>query len=362
MKYIIYIFSLLLLTFSCQEEQPDNKTENSMAQNDPLAPSAVAEGLCGGLHTATIATTNLEKYKQFYVDAMGMTLDGPLDIKETVIQQQRKLWGIPAEISWQTYRLHRPNVPGLIQIRLLLLEQETPSIHKSYSSRELGPFSLGFPNGDQMQLDKELRDKGFNSMAPVQVGTIERPDGSSYRYIETIYQAPDFLHAVGIERKDGVPQLAPIDTLTKKGGPGYSAMVLDDSDAFLSFLTDVLDLELRADRHWETSEGSALGLEPGIPFRFSLVYAKGAGHNHLLFLDYEDGKFESIEVAPRIPNRGLGMWTFETTNIAEIEKRAQAKGIEVVPSPLDYTDVILGKAQVMTLLAPNGFLIEVFQR
>lgn len=362
MKHIFLILGLFFSITSCREEAPQDKTDTTMSNSDPLAADATAKGLCGGLHTATIATTDLEKYKQFYVEAMGMTLEGPLTISPATLDQQRKLWGIPDSISWKTYRLHRPEVPSLIQIRLLLLDQETPQIHKSYSSREVGPFSLGFPNGDQMQLDAELREKGFTTMAPVQVGTIDRPDGSSYRYIETIYQAPDFLHAVGIERKDGVPPLSPIDTLTKKGGPGYSAMVLDDSDTFLNFLQEVLDLELRADRHWETSEGSALGLKPGVPFRFSLVYAKGVEQNHLLFLDYEDGIFEQIEVAPRIPNRGLGMWTFKTTDIAEIERRAVAAGIEVVQSPMSYQDAILGEAKVMTMIAPNGFLIEVFEQ
>lgn len=330
-----------------------------MATTDPLA-AANNSGLCGGLHTATLATLDLEQYHKFYVEAMEMTLEGPLVIDKDTKRKQRQLWAIPETIDWDTYRLHRPEVPGLIQIRLMVLKTKTPSIHRSYSSREEGPFSLGFPNGDQYQLDKELKERGFDTMAPIQVGTIELPTGKSYRYIETIYKAPDFLHAVGIERMDGMPPLSPIDENTKKGGPGYSAMVVPESDKMLAFLIDVLDLELRADRTWEASPDGALGIPAGVPFRFALVYAKGTAKNHLLFLDYKDGIFESIDVAPKIPNRGLGMWTFETTDIQAIYKRAIKNGVEVISSPFEYHDPILGEKQVMTMLAPNGFLIEIF--
>lgn len=327
---------------------------------DPLA-ATNKTGLCGGLHTATMATVDLPAYQSFFVDGMKMTLDGPLEVSEATKKLQRSFWDFPADLDWDTYRLHRPEVEGLIQIRLLVLKKETPSIHKSYSSREVGPFSLGFPNGDQMQLDKELREKGFGTMAPVQVGTIERPDGSSYRYIETIYKAPDYLHAVGIERMDGMPPLSPIDEVTKRGGPGYSAMVVPESDAFLDFLIKVLDMELRADRLWEASPDGALGIPEGTPFRFALVYAKGTAKNHLLFLDYKDEIFEPLDVPPRIPNRGLGMWTFETTDIAAILERAKTHNIEIVKEPILYQDPILGQRKVMTMLAPNGFLIEVFE-
>jgi len=159
-----------------------------------------------------------------------------------------------------------------------------------------------------------------------------------------------------------MPQLSPADSLTQLGGPGYSAQVITNSNHELAFYTDVLGLELRADRHWKSSKNGALGIEAGVPFRFSLVYAKGATFGHLLFLDYEDGKFIDPDVLPRIPNRGLGMWTFETKNIGKIKKNAITFGSEIICETETYKSSIYGKAKVMTLLAPNGFLIEIFQK
>lgn len=331
--------------------------------NDPLGTNiAVSELLCGPLHTATLCTTNLEDIRKFYVDGMGMTLDGPMKLTADQLQVQRTLWGLPYGIEYDFYHLHRPSVPSLIQIRLLHLHKSTPHIHKSYSSRELGPFSLGFPNRNQEMVHQKLIDLGIDVMAEMQEGEIPRGDGTTYRYWETIFKGPDFLHCVGIERGDGMPQLSPVDQNNDLGGPGYSAFVTNQSDKELSFYIDVLGLELRADRQWQTSPGSALGIAEGVPYRFSLVYAPGSTQNHLLFLDYQDGVFEDSGVPPRLPNQGLGMWTFQTEDLQRVQDNALKYHIEMIHGPLDYNDPIIGKATFISLRTPSGFQVEVFSQ
>ncbi len=342
-------------------ETPDEKPVTP--QTDPLAPTSSGENaLVGPLYMVTLASNDFKYVEYFYSKGMGMTMEGPIPQPASKMQRQRRFWDIPKVINWKTYRLHRPSAPGTIQIRLMLIDKETPTIHQSTDSRELGPFSLGFPNLNQKQLDAEIRSMGFEAMADLQEGKVSRPDGSSYRYLETIFQAPDFVHAVGIERKDGMPQLGPVDEKTSKGGPAYSAQVIENADEFLSFLTEVLDWEVRADRQWTTSPGSALGLPEGIPFRFSLAYAKGASSGHLLFIDYEDDSAIATDVAPKVPNRGLGMWTFQTRDIQEVKRRAEAHGTKIIYGPVTYDEPILGMSKVMTMLAPNGFLIEIFEK
>ena len=328
---------------------------------DPLASTAVDAGLCGYLHTATLSTNNLEGIRAFYVKGMGMTLDGPIELSDVQLSTQRKLWDLPEELSYDFYHLYRKEVPSLIQIRVLVFKEEQSYIHQSYKSLELGPFSLGFPNLDQRALDSKLEALGIEAMAPMQEGSIPRPDGSEYRYWESIYKGPDFVHCVGIERGDGVPQLTPCDPISKLGGPGYSAQVLKNSDHFLSFLIDVLDLELRADRTWEASPGSALGIEEGVPFRFALVYAKGTAQNHFLFLDFKESETIDPGVPPRIPNSGLGAWTLETRDINQVKSNAQKFGTKIISGPTEYTSPIFGEASIMSMLAPNGFIIEVFE-
>ena len=352
-------FTLIFVSFfsiACK-----NSNVSSMEQKDPLAAKADS-GLCGYLHTATLCTNDLSLIKNFYVEGMGMSLEGPIALSVQQINTQKDLWKLSDENTYSYYHLYRKEVPSLIQIRLLVFDNIQESIHNSYNALELGPFSLGFPNMNQKKLDKHLIDLGIGTMADLQEGTIPRPDGSEYRYWETIYKAPDFLHAVGIERGDGMPQLSPCDSLTELGGPGYSAQVIDNSDYFISFLTNVLDLELRADRQWDASPGSALGIEEGTPFRFALVYAKGSSQNHFLFLDFKESEMVDTGVAPRIPNNGLAAWTLETKNIAQVHKNAIEFGCTIVSVPRSYDSPIFGKVEIMSMHAPNGFLIEVFQK
>jgi catechol 2,3-dioxygenase-like lactoylglutathione lyase family enzyme len=338
--------------------------QNTPRFSDPLeAKTSPDSALCEQLHTVTLCTNNLDSIRLFYEKGMGMTVRGPLKVFKKVKNKQRKLWDVPDDIDWQLYILSRPAVPKLIQIRVLVLNKKTPFIHESYDSRELGSFSIGFPNAMEEKLDEKLHNMGFKSMAPLQAALLPRPDGSKYRYMESIYQAPDFVHCVGIERGDGMTQLSPEDPVTKLGGPGYSAQVISgESDRNLAFYTDVLGLELRSDRQWKTGKGSALGIEEGIPFRFSLVYAKGANFGHCLFLDFKEGEPIKLKVAPKVPNRGLGMWTFPTKNIEKVHQNALAKGIKIVQPPTSVKTAEFGKVKVMTMLAPNGFLIEIFEK
>lgn len=360
---MIFLFSIVL--FNCGQVKNDLKSKmpSKATPKDPLASgSETRKGLCGYLHTATLCTNDIEKIKTFYVDGMGMKLEGPIALGEKQKSKQRGLWKLDKGLNYEMYHLYRPTVPSLIQIRLLVFDQKLPNIHQSYHSLELGPFSLGFPNMDQKALDKKLLGLGIESMAPMQEGTIPRADGSEYRYWETIYKGPDYLHCVGIERGDGVPQLAPCDSVSKLGGPGYSAQVIDNSDHFISFLTEVLDLELRADRSWEASPGSALGISEGTPFRFALVYAKGTSQNHFLFLDFKESKMIDPGTAPRIPNNGLGAWTLETKNINQVLLNAKSFGTEIINEPTKYNSPIFGESKIMSMLAPNGFIIEVFEK
>ncbi len=324
--------------------------------------SRVADALCSPLHTVTICTSNLDSVKLFYVKGMGMTLVGPVSMGKKERNLQMELWDLPSALDYSVYLLHRPTVPENVKIRVVVLNKKSPLIHKNYNSREMGPFTLGFPNANEELLDSMLHGLGFSSMAPLQAAVLSKPDGSKYKYLETIYKAPDFIHVVGIERGNGMPQLSDYDAVTLKGGPGYAAQVVTGiSKQVIKFYTEVLGMEIRKDTEWRTGEGSALGIEPNVPFRFTIVFSKGAKSGHLLFLDFKDNKRSIPNAAPRLPNRGIGMFSFSTKNIKTIYNRAKDAGVRIVMKPTDFKDPLVGNCKVMTMLAPNGLMIEVFQ-
>ena len=323
---LFHLAAAAMLTLACTGGDTTPPAQSEPADSEPaeladaLAPTTRAEdALTGRLHTATYLTADLEGFLAFYADGLGLTPEGPIGLGDATREAQRALWGIPDSIGWDLYLLRRPGAAGTVQIRLLVLDQETPSIHTTFDAREPGPFSTGYPADELVPWDEALREAGFESMNPMSEYSVPRPDGTSYRIHETIWKAPDFMHAVTISRRDGMSQLGPIDTASGRGGPVYSAQSIRDSDAVLAFYTDVLGLELRSDREWK-SHGSkgALAVPDGTVFRFSIVYSMGATHGHLLFIDFRDGALPASGVAPRPPNRGLAMWSFPVRDLDEI--------------------------------------------
>jgi len=323
----------------------------------PREDSGIA--LTGPLHTVTLLSTNLEENLLFYRDGWGLRVRGPIPLDAAVQDVQRRLWGIPEDIAWQLYLFDRPGAPGNVRIRLLLLSKPTPNMHTSWDSSELGPFSLGFPNVRQAEIDKKLRRLGFGAKGPMQEYRIGRPGGGDYGVQETIFNGPDFVKGVGIYRGDGMSQLAPVDPETGLGGPGYSAQMLREAQPVLDFYTGVLGMELRSDREWTTS--GALGVPAGTRYRFALVYARGASHGHLLFLQLLNHPMRDPGIPPRPPHRGLAMWSFPTTDLDQVLANAEAAGIRTVGTAVSYTSPSLGQHRAATLLAPNGFLVEIFE-
>ena len=81
---------------------------------------------------------------------------------------------------------------------------------------------------------------------------------------------------------DGMPQLGPVDPATGRGGPIYSALIIENSDDVLAFYVDGLGLELRSDRQFKSSGSKgALGVPDGTErFLVSLVDLNLNGFDH----------------------------------------------------------------------------------
>jgi len=363
----VVVISVITLLACAPAEPPapaEPEAENAPEISDALAPKTTdADAVTKQLHTTTLCTTDLETIEAFYGDGLGLQITGPMELTPEVREIQRALWGIPEDIGWQLYLMERPAVPATIQVRVLLLDRETPSIHTTWNPEEPGPFSMGFPTEDLETWDPELRAKGWVSLMPMSSYQIPRPDGTTYGIQETIFNAPDFMHAVTISRRDGMPQLGPVDPATGRGGPIYSAHIIENSDAVLEFYVDVLGLELRSDRQFKSSGSKgALGVPDGTEFRFSIVYAHGATFGHLLFLDYQ-GRLglPSPGIAWRPPNRGMAMWSFPVRDMDEIAQRLADAGIEPFSAPVEYESPSLGRHTSMTVVDPSGFMVELFQ-
>jgi catechol 2,3-dioxygenase-like lactoylglutathione lyase family enzyme len=313
-----------------------------------------ARGLSGPLHTVTLITADLKALTRMYVDGLGMTLSGPVEINTGNRTILNAVWGIPQTMTWQMYMLRRPAVPRATQIRVLVMDRATPSIRKSWNRQEPGPYGMGFPTDDVPAWDKDIAQLGFTRATPeIERFPLKRADGSGYEVLEATFNGPEFLRAIAISRRDGMAQVGDLDPATKRGGPAYATQVVTDMDAMVKFFVEVLDYEVRTDRVWRAY---------AVPFRFVTMYARGATNGHVALAAYDaKDTLPGTGVPPAPPNRGMAIWSFPVSNIDAFQARAEGAGLELAGGHSAINVADLGKRMAITVRAPNGFLIEAFQ-
>jgi hypothetical protein len=338
--------------------------QNQVTQRDLTDPaSLVAEAVAGPVAIITLCTNQPDSLELFFVKGWGMRKSGPFSCSPKQRKQLAAGWQIPDSLSFQITYYDRPGAPSNCILRVLSFNKKVPAIRSKFGPAENGPFTLGFPNTQQEKLHAYLQSLGYQTLAPLQASMLNKPDGTQYKYLETIYKGPEWLYAVGIERGNGMPPLSEVDSISQLGGPGYSALnVSGISDTVLAFFTQVLGYELRRDQVWKTGEGSALGLPAGIPFRFSIAYAKGATSGHLLFLDFQKTAPVKSAHPPHIPNAGIGMYSFRTSKFDKLLANAISFGIPIISGPGYLTDPWLGKYRSVVMMAPNQVYIEVIEQ
>lgn len=332
-------------------------TSVSLAQNkeDVMAStSSVEDAITGPLHTVTIITPDLAGLRKLYETGLGLTVTGPHAVSDEEQAIQRRLWGVPDDLGYEVYMFRRPAVDGTIQMRVLVTDRATPHMRSGWDRQQLGPYGMGFPTLDVFKADEELLALGFERAVPeVEVFQVSAPSGETYPVSEAPFYGPEYLRIIAIGRGGGRPQVGVYNEKTGRGGPAYATQIVPDADAMIEFFTTVLDLELRSDRIWREYE---------VPFRFSLIHAKGSQTGHTPLVEYAD-EFEvpGTGIAPRPPNRGMAMWSYQVKSLDAILVRAANANVAVHSGPETYRSPSFGHHRAATFLAPNGFMIEVFE-
>lgn len=327
--------------------------------NDPLEPIAtgqeVAAANTGPLSGALVVTRDLGAIRRAYVEGMGLELQGPLAPKAAALRAQRRLWQMPADLDWQVYTLRRPAVPDSIRVLVILPDRETPLIRASHAREETGPYALGFAMRDTRATDARMVGLGFRRTLPaVNEYPLQLRDGTPYPVVEASYEIADNTRLVLMQRPANMAPIGGIDPATGLGGPSYSSLIVEDAAAMEAFFTRVLDLERRTDRTWTIFSPR---------FRYLTLHAKGARTGNVGLVEYEPSdRRAGTGVAPRPPHRGLAGWSFPVKRLDTVLANARRFGAPVIARPLVYEDPRFGRVRIATLLAPNGLLVEVFER
>jgi hypothetical protein len=322
---------------------------------DPLAPRDDGAGrLTGALSGALILTRDLAGIRRAYVGAAGLDLDGPHTMSAADRKRAAQLWGMPGDLGWQAYTLRRAAVPDAIRVNVLVLDRDTPVVRASYDRTEPGPYALGFPMLSIHAVDRRFLGLGFKRTTPrVSEYTLELLDGSRYGIHEASYETADNTRLVLMSRRDGLPQIGGVDTSTGLGGPAYSSLVVNDLAAMQAFFCNVFDFETRTDREWKI-------FSP--PFRYVTLHGRGSRTGNIGLVEYQKQFQQSGSgVAPRPPHRGLVGWSFPVTSLEILAQRARAQSVMPLAGPIVYRNPALGRIRSLSLLAPNGMLIEAYE-
>lgn len=324
--------------------------------NDPLEPIASARGAnAGPLSGALLVTRDLEMLRRAYVDGVGLTLTGPLPVNPRLRALQRRLWQMPADSSWELYQLRRDAVPDAIRVLVIVPDRDTPTIRASYDREETGPYALGFPMRDVRATDAHIVALGLKRTLPaVNEYPLLLRDGTPYPVTEASYEIADHNRLVILARGGGLPPLGGIDPATGLGGPAYSSLIVEGAAAMERFFTQVLDYERRTSREW-------LIFQPR--FRYITLHARGARTGNLGLVEYDPrDRKAGTGVAARPPNRGLAGWSFPVHRLDETLRKAKSAAVVIISAPLWIDDPRFGRVRMATVLAPNGLLIELFER
>jgi catechol 2,3-dioxygenase-like lactoylglutathione lyase family enzyme len=324
--------------------------------NDPMEPIADAAGAnAGPLSGALVVTRDVAGIRRAYVDGAGLSMQGPIPLEPAARDAQRALWGLPAGMGWDLYLLTRPSLPDAIRVLVIVPDRDTPVIRASYEREETGPYALGFPMRDVPAVDARMAALGLRRTLPdVNRYPLQLRDGTAYTITESSFEIADNTRLVLLNRGGGLPQNGSIDPATGLGGPGYSSLIVEDADAMRAFFTRWLDYEERTSRDWTVFRPQ---------FRYVTLHARGARTGNLGLVEYAPSdRRRGTGIPPRPPNRGLAGWSIPVRDLAATLRRAPAHGVTVVSGARQYADPRFGRVRIASVLAPNGLLVELFER
>ncbi len=288
--------------------------------SESVQSSEIAKGVIAGpLKLVTICTSDLSAARSFYEEELGLSVKGPHELGAEEKEKLSAFWDIPLTLGFDIYSLSTGDGISELHTRIVHINEETPFFRGSYDVKELGPYMI------DMSMDHEQK--------------LAKAPG---KYLCRTIGAPD-------------AELNSEADLQEEIKPLFATFMSDKIEEELILFTHVLGLSLQPDLTNTGSNGE------GSIHNYKLSARDGEGYR-LMLVGYEEDDFIDLEEAPRLPNQGMVMWSFETRDIGEVLARAHAKQIKIYRTPRKLSTPLLGEVIAMTLLSPTGYIIEVYSR
>ncbi len=328
---------------------------------DPMEPTSdPSSAIVSPLRIITLATDDLTSTRRFYQGALGMT-PSMTQVTGGAAAALIKHWGLPPASSLQVLTFTRPELPEATVVRAIAVPQGTPVMRPDYNAEFTGALGMGVPVSGMEARDAVVTALGFKSAVGITKMDFPRADKTTYTVGEVHYLAPDNILVLSVDRADMRP-VGPIDPALGIGGPSYSSALIDDAERAAPFFRDVLGLEMRREFTFQSKgPDGGMRLPAGTDVRFQQWFTPGSRTGYLVIMDLVNaGKRPPAPLG--LQRRGIGMWSFETSDLQAIEQRARkAKASILKPAALIDAPGI-GRVRSLVIATPDGFPIEVYMR
>jgi len=282
-------------------------------------PNTLPTTLTGPLRFLTLSTYDLAAIKECFVDILGMKLTGPYETSEEQKSKLHRFYDISEEMGFEIYQLLYDEASQL-GIRVIALDQETPLMRGEDYSRGIGAFALSIGYGEDPR--QALGEDGLYLTGPdnLRIHMAEKPSST---YDEVLSK-----------------QMISAKILTD---------VLDEEAIFYKNVLGMDGIAAKRKSLPQQSPGTSIICRP---------------HEYVS----QHIELTEIKVAPdeesylRLPNRGICLQSYETSDIGEILARAHAEQVKVYRTPRKFEDPILGEIIGMLLLSPTGYLVEIYNK
>ncbi|MEO9468002.1 VOC family protein [Parasphingorhabdus sp.] len=320
--------------------------------------SSPEDAIVGPLHTVTYVTCDKDRVEEIFRKGYGLDSSGWTEPSSAAVGAYL---GFDEDTTWQSCVFFKSGEGANVQIRVIALEEETPLVRPAYDGLYAGGATMSFPINDLYAHEKHMASIGVESTIGVKEMEFTSPTGETYVSAEIVYKAPDYVFVMGVVRPDIFIPVGPVDPATGLGGSAYSARCITAGDETVAFFQDVLGFEIRRDVEFTVGEKSALLMPEGTTERFIQAFAPGSATGYLVLMDHQEATKSSPAPSYGPPNRGIAMWSFATSDIDNVQKRATDAGIEVVCRAEEYHSPHLSNGRSLILRDPDGFLIEIFE-
>jgi catechol 2,3-dioxygenase-like lactoylglutathione lyase family enzyme len=246
-----------------------------------------------------------------------------------------------------------------VRVRVIHIADDVPEVRPEYLGLYAGGATLSFPMNDLRAHEERMNAIGISSTIGVKEMDFTSPAGEVYTSAEIVYKAPDHAFLMGVTRPDIFVPTGPIDPATGIGGPSYSARCLVNAQATMEFFRDVLGFEVRRDTVFEVGERSALLMPEGTRERFIQCFAPGSQTGYLVLMDHHEATIPSPAPGFGPPNRGIVMWSFLTSDFAEVKSRIAEAGLTMLQNEAERSSPGLPTGRTIIIEDPDGFPTEI---